>query len=123
MLKLKVSWPTRLHTVGVDYFFGNGENVKPGFRVAYLQSGRKISGYKHRMSLKRSLIFVMPGVRVNYDISEKLSLNGKLFGGIAFVKFANTNARELIVLMIIIILFILILFILLIIASLQRMCL
>ncbi|GHT51197.1 hypothetical protein AGMMS49990_05010 [Endomicrobiia bacterium] len=78
-------------TVGVDYFFGNGENVKPGFRVAYLRSGeKKISMSENGTVIddiylftRVSLASIMPGIRLSYDISEEFSLNGKLFAGIA----------------------------------------
>ncbi|GHT49294.1 hypothetical protein AGMMS49936_11900 [Endomicrobiia bacterium] len=77
-------------TVGVDYYFGNGENVKPGFRVACSQScdTKKISvgsvnSDDAYVSMRTSLGSVMPGIRLNYDINEKFSLNGKLFAGIA----------------------------------------
>ncbi|GHT51200.1 hypothetical protein AGMMS49990_05020 [Endomicrobiia bacterium] len=77
--------------VGVDCFFGGDENVKHGLRAAYLQSGkRKIFMSKNGVPIdgascisSASLISVMPGVKASYDISEKFSLNGKLFAGIA----------------------------------------
>ncbi|GHT63887.1 hypothetical protein AGMMS50222_03020 [Endomicrobiia bacterium] len=84
----------RAFTVGVDYYFGNGENVKPGFRVAYSQScdTKKISvgsvnGDDAYVSIMASLGSVMPGIRLNYDINEKFSLNGKLFAGIAMTSY------------------------------------
>ncbi|GHT58112.1 hypothetical protein AGMMS50233_11380 [Endomicrobiia bacterium] len=77
--------------VGVDCFFGGDENVKPGFRVAYLQSGkRKTFMSKNGIFIddiylftRVSLASIMPGIRLSYDVSEEFSLNGKLFAGIA----------------------------------------
>ncbi|GHT51787.1 hypothetical protein AGMMS49990_06830 [Endomicrobiia bacterium] len=84
-------------TVGLDYFFGDNENAKPGFRVDYLRSGeKKMSSNKGKStSIRISLSSAMFGGRANYDISEKFSLNGKLFVGIASVtSIINTGIDE-----------------------------
>ncbi|GHT40820.1 hypothetical protein AGMMS49921_02830 [Endomicrobiia bacterium] len=77
-------------TVGMDYYFDNDKNVKHGFRVAYSRSGEQITTFKRKsdgstfdVPCRISTIYAMFGGRANYDISEKFSLNGKLFVGIA----------------------------------------
>ncbi|GHT39208.1 hypothetical protein AGMMS49593_09770 [Endomicrobiia bacterium] len=80
-------------TVGLDYFGSGNKNVKPGFRVAYLQSGSKIkmSSHENTTSANVSLISVMSGIKLNRDISEKFSLNGKLFLGRARGRLSTEN--------------------------------
>ncbi|GHT48180.1 hypothetical protein AGMMS49936_10380 [Endomicrobiia bacterium] len=77
-------------TAGLDYFFDNDKNVKPGLRVAYSRSGEQITTFKRKIdgstydvsSGRFSIASAMFGGKMYCDISENFRLNVKLFAGV-----------------------------------------